>query len=66
MSNMKDIKTSNLSVKDSIPDYIANYKHVHMVKPPSYIQNSGVINKLQDSRMIDELLNSNIKLKSTQ
>jgi hypothetical protein len=58
------MKSSN-GLEESVPNHLANYKHIHMVKPPSYIQDSVVINNLKDSKMIETLINSNIRLRST-
>lgn len=62
---VNNLLKSNYGLGDSVPSHIANHNYVHLVKSPSYIQNSGVINNLKDSKMIEQLINSNIKLRST-
>lgn len=59
------LKRSSNNLKESLPSHIAGYKHVLNVKSPSYIQNSVLISNLQDSKMIDHLINPDLKLRST-
>ena len=61
MNNMK----ASVSSKDSMPSHLANYHHVHNVKAPSFIQDSQLIDRLQDSKNVNELLSSNLNLKGT-
>lgn len=53
-------KTS--SINDN-PSHLQQYHHVHIVRPPSYLESSGQMTMFQDEKNIKKLLNPNLSIR---